>query len=129
MSTEQEYDAHADMLDDQDPSDNSAIGPGPYPSQFQTPAGPPHSLRVEGQPSLRPLQPMHPMQPLPPMRSMQPPQTAQMADGHSPALAEMNQPFDPFDPMLDADPFGLTARYFPEHLLSFLDVLSALGHV
>jgi len=114
VSTEQEYDAHADMLDDQDPSDNSAIGPGPYPSQFQPSSGPRHSMGMEGHPPLRPIQSIHPMQPLPPMRPMQPPQTAPIIDGHSPALADMNQPFDPFDPMLDADPFGLTASmHFP----------------
>lgn len=114
MSTEQEYDAHADMLDDQDPSDSSAIGPGPYPSQFQQPSSQRQSVGMDGQPSLRPIQPMHPMQPLPQMRPMQPPSAAHMVDGHSPAIAEINQPFDSFDPMLDADPFGLTASmHFP----------------
>ena len=116
MSTEQEYDAHADMLDDQEPSDTSAIGPGPYPSQFQSqPQQSPRQLSgIESQPPLRPMHPLHPMQPLATMRPMHPPSTASMVEGHSPALAEMNQPFDPFDPMLDADPFGLSASmHFP----------------
>ena len=114
MSTEQEYDAHADMLDDQEPSDGSAIGPGPYPPPYQ-PQGPQrHPMGIDGPPPLRPIQPMHPMQPLSPMRPMQPPPSTQMTDGRIPAFAEINQPFDPFDPMLDADPFGLTASmHFP----------------
>ena len=33
MSTEQEYDAQTDMVDDQDPSES---GPGPYPEPFPT---------------------------------------------------------------------------------------------
>ncbi|KAI9837434.1 MAG: hypothetical protein M1837_002956 [Sclerophora amabilis] len=38
---EQEYDAQADMLDDQDPSDHSA-GPGPYPQTHPSSHGMPH---------------------------------------------------------------------------------------
>ena len=97
MSTEQEYDAQADMLDDQD-SDTPA-GPGPYPQPFQQQPLPP------GQ------QPPLGMQGQPPMQS---PPTPQTGDPHGAVYGGMSQIFDPFDPMLDADPFGLTASmHFP----------------
>ena len=91
---EQEYDAHADMIDDTDPSDHSA-GPGPYPQPFQE-------------------HPYHPNQQQPPLGSqnpslMQPPTTLQPGDPRAAQYGSMNQIFDPFDSMLDADPFGLTA--------------------
>ena len=108
MSTEQEYDAHADMLDDENPDDGSA-GPGPYPQAFQEqPFHPtqPMPMGMQGQP---PMQQMQPMQPISTMSSMQPPPTTQTMDATSSAYAGMTQGFDPYDPMLDADPFGLTA--------------------
>ncbi|KAI4158942.1 MAG: hypothetical protein LQ342_006975 [Letrouitia transgressa] len=102
-NTEQEYDAHADMLDE-DPSDHSA-GPGPYPENFyQQPMAPNHQMPMgtQGQPPVRPGD------------TMQHPSTSHMLDPHAMALAGMSQGFDPFDPMLDADPFGLTASmHFP----------------
>lgn len=96
MSTEQEYDAHADMLDDTDPSDE-ATGPGPYPQP---------SYAQQQQP------------PVPPFNGVQ---HASLLGAHQAALADGpfdpasgGQMFDPFDPMLDADPFGLTASmHFP----------------
>ncbi|KAL6713346.1 hypothetical protein ACLMJK_008811 [Lecanora helva] len=110
---EQEYDAHADMLDDENPDDGSA-GPGPYPQNFQQPPLPPGqqiSMGMQGQP---PMHNMQSVQPMPPMSSMQPPQTSQNMDSDHPAYANMGQGFDPYDPMLDADPFGLTASmHFP----------------
>lgn len=97
MSTEQEYDAQADMLDDQD-SDTPA-GPGPYLQPFQQQPLPP------GQ------QPAMGMQGQPPMQS---PPTSQTGESHGAVYGGMGQIFDPFDPMLDADPFGLTASmHFP----------------
>ena len=47
--------------------------------------------------------------------SMQPPVMLQQPEASgSTAFDGMAPPFDPFDPMLDADPFGLTASmHFP----------------
>ena len=93
MSTEQEYDAHADMLDDPDPADE-ATGPGPYPQQPYSQSQSVASFSTTHHPEL-------------------------MA-GHGSMNAGdsfgngTGQIFDPFDPMLDADPFGLTASmHFP----------------
>ena len=98
MSTEQEYDAHADMLDE-DPSDHPA-GAGSYTENFfQQPMPPNHHLSIG----------MQSQPPMPSMESMQPPPTSQMIDPHGLGAGAMNQGFDPFDPLLDADPFGLTA--------------------
>lgn len=112
MSTEQEYDAHADMLDDENPSDRE-IGPGPYPQTFHQQPLPPNSqlsVGLQNQPPMHVIQSMQQMQP---MQPMQPPRSTQTTDSNSPYPA-MNPGFDPYDPMLDADPFGLTASmHFP----------------
>ncbi len=92
------------MLDEQDPSDHSA-GPGPYPRQFDHQPLPPGQQLPMGMPGHPPMQPMQPMHP---------PQTSQPVDSNNPGFDGMSQIFDPFDPMLDADPFGLTASmHFP----------------
>ena len=110
MSTEQEYDAHADMLDEENPSDRD-VGPGPYPQTFnQQPAstGQQMPMGMQSQPPMQQMQSMQQMQP------MQSPPTSQAMDPNNPAYSGMNQGFDPYDPMLDADPFGLTASmHFP----------------
>lgn len=110
MSTEQEYDAHADMLDDENPSDTS-VGPGPYPQHYNhhpLPPGPQIPVGMQGQPPMQQMQPMQPMHPMPP------PSTTQPIDPANPAYGVMHPGFDPYDPMLDADPFGLTASmHFP----------------
>ena len=110
MSTEQEYDAHADMLDEENPSDRD-VGPGPYPQTFnQQPAstGQQMPMGMQSQPPMQQMQSMQQMQP------MQPPPTSQAMDPNNPAYSGMNQGFDSYDPMLDADPFGLTASmHFP----------------
>lgn len=104
MILEQEYDSHADMLVDQDPNEQTA-GPGPYPQNFhQQP--PSHShlppMGLQGEP---PMQPLHTLHPQP---------TSQMMDANHQAYGAINQNFDPYDPMLDADPFGLSASmHFP----------------
>lgn len=96
VSTEQEYDEQADVLDDQDPSDQSA-GPGPFPQAF-----PPSNMQTQS------MQP-----PMPPAQN--PPFTSPAAlgptDSNGVGAVFSNVPhlFDPYDPMLDADPFGLTA--------------------
>lgn len=104
MVLEQEYDAHADMLDDQDSSEQPA-GPGPYPQDYHQHSPhdqqPPMVMQSEA-PPMRPLHTMHP------------PHTSHMIDPRNSAYGSMNQTFDVYDPMLDADPFGLTASmHFP----------------
>ena len=113
MITEQEYDAHADLIDDENPDDRD-VGPGPYPQAFsQQPLPPIHgqTMGMQGQP---PMQLMQSMQPMQPMHSMQPPPITQSTDPNNPIYAGMHPGFDAYDPSLDADPFGLTASmHFP----------------
>ncbi|KAJ9668278.1 hypothetical protein H2201_001708 [Coniosporium apollinis] len=92
---EQEYDAAADMYDDQDASEHSA-GPGPYPQTF------PPQMPAQG------IQP--------PTQNIA--QQIHAAAGGRPAdhanFGGVPQMFDAYDSMLDADPFGLTASmHFP----------------
>ena len=99
VSTEQEYDAHADMLDEDvplDPNEDAHIVSGPFPAHFgRRPQQ--HDMAQCGQPPM-----MHPGE-------MQ--QVDQNAQGD---FVGQGQAFDPYDPMLDADPFGLTASmHFP----------------
>jgi hypothetical protein len=95
VSTEQEYDAQSDMVDDQDPSESS--GPGPYPESFPA---------------------RHQMNQQPPLNQHQ--QLGQQQHGlHMSGTPQgyhsMTQLLDPYDPMLDMDPFGLSAsmQQFP----------------
>ncbi|KAH3909362.1 hypothetical protein HBI56_185950 [Parastagonospora nodorum] len=93
---EQEYEEQADSYDHDDPSDQSA-GPGPFPQQNFPPAN-----------NMPP--------PMPP--SQNPPFTSPAAlapnDGGHVFNGMNNHLFDPYDPMLDADPFGLSASmHFP----------------
>ncbi|KAH0537796.1 hypothetical protein FGG08_005478 [Glutinoglossum americanum] len=85
----QEYEAQADMVDDQDTSDHSTA-PGPFSQAFLQQAT--HGL---------------------PVSQHVPPQSLHQGDTTGPFDA-VNQLFDPYDPMLDADPFGLSASmHFP----------------
>ncbi|KAL9015939.1 MAG: hypothetical protein Q9185_006685 [Variospora sp. 1 TL-2023] len=104
LVVEQEYDAPADMLDE-DPSDHSA-GPGPYAESFyQHPVHPSQKMGM-GMQAQSPL-------------AMQPPSTSQVMDAHGMFLGSMGQPWDPFNPMLDADPFGLDrSMHFPTQFTS-----------
>jgi hypothetical protein len=91
VSTEQEYESQADMVDDQDPSE--LAGPGPYPAPFgQMPPNPAHQHGAPQQQQQQMSQP-----------------------GENPAtFSSMTQLLDPYDPMLDMDPFGLSASmHFP----------------
>ncbi|KAL8948846.1 MAG: hypothetical protein Q9222_005005 [Ikaeria aurantiellina] len=105
---EQEYDAPADMLDE-DPSDQSA-GPGPYPDSFYNhPMANNHQLGM-GMSGSSAMQSMDPMQH---------PSASQIMDGTGMDLNHMGQPLDPFNPMLDADPFGLDrSMHFPTQFTS-----------
>ena len=87
MSTDQEYDAQADMIDDHDPDDRDVDN---FVPNFQMPPhGAEQQLGVQGSPSVG-----------------APSASTPSSHGYPGA---MGQTFDPFDPMLDADPFGLTA--------------------
>ena len=89
MSTEQEYDAQADMVDDYD---GDEIETDNFIPNFRLPTSDPNTttMSLQGQPLLAPSS--HP---------------DVSAGGGTHA-------FDAYDPMLDADPFGLTASmHFP----------------
>ena len=90
MSTEQEYDAQADMVDDQDPSES---GPGPYPDPFP------------GHHHMNQQQPHNHQQLGQPQHGIQMPSNPQGPQGYN----SVTQLLDPYDPMLDMDPFGLSA--------------------
>ena len=88
MSTDQEYDAQADLVDDYD---GDEIETDNFIPNFRLPTSDPNTtMSLQGQPSLAPSS--HP---------------ETLAGGGT-------HVFDAFDPMLDADPFGLTASmHFP----------------
>ena len=85
LSIEQEYESQADMVEDQDPAES---GPGPYPEPFtnvQRQTNPQalnsNSQQVAGLP----------------------------ITGTTQSFSSVAQLLDPYDPMLDMDPFGLSA--------------------
>ncbi|CAD6442707.1 cc3c6c69-0743-4d6a-91dc-2d46e560208f [Sclerotinia trifoliorum] len=84
---EQEYDAQADMVDDQP----EIAGPGPYPEPV--PAGQLNQLQGN-----QPQQLGHP-----------PHSQGMHGENATQAYNPMTQLLDPYDPMLDMDPFGLSA--------------------
>jgi hypothetical protein len=89
VSTDQEYDAQADMVDDYD---GDEIETDNFIPNFRLPTSDPNTttMSLQGQPLLAPSS--HP--------------DASAGGG--------THAFDTFDPMLDADPFGLTASmHFP----------------
>jgi hypothetical protein len=88
VSTEQEYDAQADMVDDQDATES---GPGPYPEPLVAAQHPPQALNHHQQLGHGHHQGM------------------QMGDNNAQGYSSMTQLLDPYDPMLDMDPFGLSA--------------------
>jgi len=99
VSTEQEYDAQAAMIDDE-PSDQtpgSATFPPPFNHQVPGQGMPPPM--AAGQTQGQPYQPQVPVA---------------SAENNGATFGGINQLFDPYDPMLDADPFGLSASmHFP----------------
>jgi len=88
------------MVDDQDQSE--IAGPGPYPAPFgQMPPNQAH--RHSAHPQQRQQQQQQQQQP-------QPQQMSQAGDNG----ATFSSMLDPYDPMLDMDPFGLSASmHFP----------------
>ncbi|KAK7521265.1 uncharacterized protein IWZ02DRAFT_378640 [Phyllosticta citriasiana] len=110
--TQQEYDAQNDMIDDRDPSEHSA-GTAAYPQPF-----PPQHMRSQSTPQLQAQGSgqLVPQQYTPGQDQYTSPAALQPADAHSgyAMSGNMNQGFDPYDPILDADPFGLSASmHFP----------------
>jgi len=115
VSTEQEYNAHAEMVDEQDPIDHSAgpIPPPNYPPQFHQHMS--HAMQANQQQHPQSTPQQSPMTTQPPTQQFQQPQPHGLPVGQDSAtFPAMNQLFDPYDPMLDADPFGLSASmHFP----------------
>jgi len=91
VSTEQEYDAQADMVDDQDPTES---GPGPYPEPL-----PPTQHHMAQQQAMTRNQQL----------GQQDQSQGLQMDDNAPGFSSMTQLLDPYDPMLDMDPFGLSA--------------------
>ena len=86
MRTEQEYDAQIDMIDDIDPDEAETES---FIPNFRLPPSNSH----------------------PPVMQASPPMTTSTAGSDSVGGVHG---IDPYDPMLDADPFGLTASmHFP----------------
>jgi len=88
------------MIEEQEASEASA---GPYRPAYSA-AMASHGMPVPPQ-----------MQSQGPNPQLQPQSTPiQGPDGNGPMMNGMNNSFDPYDPMLDADPFGLSASmHFP----------------
>lgn len=97
MSTDQEYDAQADMLDEPDADETAEVDNFVPDFSQATTTGPAHTMSLQGQ------------QPL--TQSF----LSSTGDGGGTGFGgSAGATFDPFDPMLDADPFGLTASmHFP----------------
>lgn len=92
---EQEYDAQADMVDDQP----EVAGPGPYPEP----------LPQHGQHQQQGMNQQQQQQQQQQLGHAQQSQSMQVGDDHPQAYSSMTQLLDPYDPMLDMDPFGLSA--------------------
>jgi hypothetical protein len=92
VSTEQEYDAQADMVDDQDTTES---GPGPYPEPLPPP--PQHQLNQQQLANSQQL-----------LGRQGPNQGGQIGENGQ-GYNSMAQLLDPYDPVLDMDPFGLSA--------------------
>ena len=92
MSTDQEYDAQADMLDDLDGDDAE---PDNFVPNFRIPTTDPNmAIGLQGSPPIT--------------------QSSTSDSGGALSSGGAHHLLDPFDPMLDADPFGLSASmHFP----------------
>jgi len=97
---EQEYDAHTNILDDHESS--GPAGPGPYPQQYA-------SQMTQNRGRQPPQQ-----QPQPQQVGGGPQQQIPRSGSNVPGFVPVPQPPDPYDPMIDMDPFGLSASmHFP----------------
>jgi hypothetical protein len=104
LVTEQEYDQGDEMYDDQDPDEHQQAGAGAYSNNFAIPV---HNMQQQHPPGnqqqLATNGAHQPLQPQPPH-----------ADAAATFGAPINAGYDSYDPMLDSDPFGLTASmHFP----------------
>ena len=114
MSTEQEYDAQADIIDEDstspsEPPHSANAGSSNFSQYLSQPGAGQHQMGARYGMPQQPIIP--PGQPPPPLQQ-QHESGAGIAVG--PAFGAVNQLFDPFDPMLDSDPFGLSASmHFP----------------
>ncbi|KAH6682034.1 hypothetical protein B0J14DRAFT_470035 [Halenospora varia] len=107
LFTEQEYDAQADMVEDQDPAES---GPGPYPAPLPQPQHQLNQQQIMNQQQLG-----------------QQGQAQAMTMGENPpAFGSMTQLLDPYDPMLDMDPFGLSASMQFPSSFSFVSRIFSL---
>ena len=113
MNTEEEEEkGHATMFYDEDPSDNDEI----FNQQQPVPTSPQMPTGIQRQPSMEQMQSV---QPMPPMQPILPPPTSRPLGMSNPANSDISFDFDGYDPMLDSDPFGLTASMdFPTHYTS-----------
>ncbi|KAF2231317.1 hypothetical protein EV356DRAFT_295034 [Viridothelium virens] len=112
---EQEYDAQADMIDEDattssEPPRSAGVGPSSFPRNPGHQGSDPHQM---GAPYGMPQQQIIPPgQPPPPMHHHH----IHTSVGEAgPTFGAVNQLYDPsFDPLLDSDPFGLSASmHFP----------------
>ena len=127
MSTEQEYDA-PDMLEDAEPAPDDAdddpdsvivdaYPPPTQPPQQQGVFGAPMPPHQQQRVAIDHAGPSGPHQGGQGQRGLMPQPggvSGSPMDVTQPAVGPDGQLFDPYDPMLDADPFGLTASmHFP----------------
>jgi len=91
VSTDQEYDAQADMLDDYD---GDEIETDSFIPNFRLPSSNPNNgMGLQGSPPIT---------------------QSSISDSGGTSAGGVSNTFDAFDSMLDADPFGLTASmHFP----------------
>ncbi|KAH8595715.1 hypothetical protein B0O99DRAFT_652133 [Bisporella sp. PMI_857] len=100
--TQQEYDAQTDMIDDQDTSES---GPGPYPENLFPSA---QQQQLNYQVSQQRQQQLQQQQRLQQQQHSAQPQNHQMQGSSQAYSNSMTQLLD-HDPLLEFDPFGLTA--------------------
>ncbi|KAL1839748.1 hypothetical protein VTJ49DRAFT_1214 [Mycothermus thermophilus] len=98
-STEQEYDAAADMMDDPDNTPDTPSGPGPFPGAEYTTTSEPQAMQLSSPVTTGP--PSNPSMAQSPMTD-----NAAASTPHSGAYPSMSQLMDPG---YDFDPFGLSA--------------------
>lgn len=97
MSTDQEYDAQADMVDEPDADEVTEVDNFVPNFTQATTTSPTYTMGLQGHPPMA--------------QSF----LSSTGDGGGAGfVSSAGASFDPFDPMLDADPFGLTASmHFP----------------
>ena len=113
MSTEQEYDAKSSILENDAETNERSVGHGPEPGHYpNTQYRHQHHMSQTGIPhAQQQQQQQHPIPQAKPGAQGRERGQAGETNGHGHGV---NQMFDQYDPMLDADPFGLSASmHFP----------------